>query len=123
MFFIGVFGVNQGQKPIGVYNNAICPSCGMLTRYEIFRTYSYLHVFFIPTIRWNNKYLVKSTCCGSVFELDPQIGREFEKGSSHEIRSENLRPLTKGAVYKYCSACNVQVEPGYRFCPYCGRQI
>jgi len=30
MFFIGVFGVNQAQKPIGVYNNAICPSCGKL---------------------------------------------------------------------------------------------
>ncbi|NLM73398.1 MAG: zinc ribbon domain-containing protein [Clostridiaceae bacterium] len=123
MFFIGVFGVNQAQKPIGVYNNAICPSCGKLTRFEILKTYSYLHMFFIPTFRWNNRYLVKATCCDSVFELDPETGRQFEKGAYTEIRNENLRPLFHGEPFKYCSACNVKVEPHFRFCPYCGRQL
>ena len=111
MFFIGVFGVNQAQKPIGVYNNAICPSCGKLTRFEILKTYSYLHMFFIPTFRWNNRYLVKATCCDSVFELDPETGRQFEKGLILKYEMRICALCSMGSLFKYCSACNVKLNP------------
>ena len=71
MFFIGVFGIQDKDRYIGAYNNIVCPVCGKLARYEIHKTYRYLHIFFIPTFRWNTRYIVKASCCGSIYELDP----------------------------------------------------
>ena len=80
MFFIGIFGTNHAQKPIGTRGNIICPSCGSLTHSEVFKAYSYFHVFFIPTFRWNTRYYTRFNCCGKVYGLEPDIGRQFEKG-------------------------------------------
>lgn len=123
MFFIGIFGVEQAQKPIGKYNNTICPSCGAMTRFEIFKTYSYFHIFFIPTFKWNIKYYIKPSCCRSIYELDPVIGQQYEKGKNPDIRNEHLRPLNQYLPYKTCSSCGAKVESGYSFCPYCGRGL
>lgn len=123
MFFIGIFGVEQAHKSIGVYNNAICPGCGALTRFEIIKTYSYLHIFFIPTFRWNIRYFIKPACCGSVYELDPVIGQQYERGQNPEIRNEHLRPLYQTLPYKSCANCGARVESGYSFCPYCGKRL
>jgi RNA polymerase subunit RPABC4/transcription elongation factor Spt4 len=123
MFFIGIFGVDQKQKQIGTYNNAICPNCGTLTRFEVYKSYSYFHVFFIPTFRWNVKYYVKPACCGSIYELNPVIGQEYEKGFNPEIRNEDIQPLNLLPPFKTCSGCGARVEPGFTFCPYCGRML
>jgi hypothetical protein len=123
MIFFFVGGADQAQKPIGVYNNVICPSCGMLTRYEISKTYSYFHLFFIPTFRWNVRYLVTTGCCGNLYELDPEIGRKFERKQNPEIRNEHLRPLSQYVSFKSCSGCRAKVDTGYSFCPYCGQKL
>ena len=62
MFFIGIFGVHQTEKQLGNYNNVICPSCGSFTRLQIFKRYTYFHIFFIPVFKWNIKYLHKAAC-------------------------------------------------------------
>ncbi|HEX9062212.1 MAG TPA: zinc-ribbon domain-containing protein, partial [Clostridia bacterium] len=59
MFFIGVFGIDSANKKIGNHNNANCPACGHMTHFEIIKSYSYLHIFFIPTFRWNIRYYLK----------------------------------------------------------------
>jgi len=120
-FFIG--GADQAHKPIGVYNNAVCPACGMLTRYEVSKTYSYFHLFFIPTFRWNTRYLVTTGCCGSLYELDAGVGREFERNPDTVIRSEHLRPLSQFVPYKSCPGCRARVDAGYSYCPYCGNKL
>lgn len=123
MFFIGIFGVEQGQKQIGCYNNVICSSCGAFTRYQIFKGYSYFHIFFIPAFKWNTKYYVKSDCCGSINELDPSLGSEYERGLSPEIRSEHLRPVYAGPACGICANCGAKVDAGFRFCPRCGKGL
>lgn len=123
MFFIGIFGINEGHKPLGTYNNAICPSCGAYTRYEVFKTYSYFHIFFIPIFRWNKKYYVKSACCGTLYQLDPTIGSEFESGHNPDIRSEHLRIVHAYAAYNACSNCGQPVDSNFSFCPRCGKRL
>lgn len=123
MFFIGIFGIDQKEKQIGTYNNAVCPACGALTRFEIYKTYSFFHIFFIPVFRWNVKYIVKPVCCGSIYELDPEIGRQYENGKSPDIRSEHLNLLNRYLPYKICSRCRARVAPEYSFCPYCGSKL
>ncbi|MCX7842482.1 MAG: zinc ribbon domain-containing protein, partial [Clostridia bacterium] len=106
MFFIGVFGISDAQKHIGTYNNAICPSCGSLTRYEIFKSYSYLHIFFIPIFRWSVRYYVQSACCNRVFELDPSIGKQVLDGHQPEIKDDYLNPLRQHQTHFVCKNCN-----------------
>ncbi|MBP8989943.1 MAG: zinc-ribbon domain-containing protein, partial [Clostridia bacterium] len=58
-FFIG--GVQTAQKQIGTTEQIQCPSCCMKTQFEISKTYSYFHLFFIPVFRWNVRYLAKAS--------------------------------------------------------------
>jgi len=123
VFFIGIFGIQEAQKQIGIYNNTICPSCGSMTHYEITKMYSYLHIFFIPAFRWNNRFYVKTACCNSIYELDPIIGQQFDKGQTPEIRNEHLRPAGHQYAYRICTNCKSRVDPEYSFCPFCGSRL
>lgn len=123
MFFIGIFGIEETKKQIETYNNAICPTCGTMTRFEIFKSYSYFHVFFIPTFKWNIRYYIKPVCCDNIYELDPFIGQQFEKGLKPEIRNEHLRNMSHFLSYRTCGSCGSKVESQFSFCPYCGRRL
>jgi len=123
MFFIGIFGIDEVEKRIRTYNNAICPACNSMTHFEISKSYSYFHIFFIPTFRWNVKYYVRPVCCGIMYELDPVIGKQFSHGQSPKISKDNLCRVNNSYNYKICSSCNAEVELNYGFCPYCGRKL
>lgn len=123
MFFIGIFGINQSEKLMDTYNNAICPSCGGFSRFEIFKTYSYFHIFFMPVFKWNTRYFVKTACCNSIYELDPYIGKQYDKGHNPEITNEHLKPLNTYSPYKTCPNCRANIESNYSFCPYCGTKM
>ena len=123
MFFIGIFGVDQAKKEMAVQNNTTCVSCGRLTRYHIFKTYSYFHIFFIPTFRWNVKYFVQADCCGMISELDPEIGRRFAAGESHSIQPEHLFSFggQQRSQSRTCHQCGRSFDPDFQYCPYCGK--
>lgn len=128
MFFIGVFGIDQAEKEIGQYQRLLCPVCGSWTQLTVVKSYTYFHIFFIPTFRWNIHFYAKAACCGTVFELEPGVGQAFARGEEPEIRAEHLTPLGHGtASLTTCPNCGRSVEPtaasGYQFCPYCGHSL
>jgi len=123
MFFIAFFGVQDKDKYIGTCNNTECPSCGRLSRFDVYKSYRYFHVFFVPTFRWNVKYIVKTSCCGCLYELDPFVGKEVEKNPGMEIRNEHLRRVNSCLPFKYCSYCNTNVPAEFSYCPYCGTRL
>ena len=123
MFFVAFFGIQDKEKYIGTYNNIICPSCERLANYEIYKSYRYFHIFFIPVFRWNVKYLVKASCCGALYELDPVVGRDFERNPNTEIRDENLRRVNNYMPFKYCPNCKTDVPADFKYCPYCGGRL
>lgn len=139
MFFIGIFGIDQAHKELGTRNNIVCPSCSAWSRLQISKTYSYFHIFFIPTFRWNTRYLAQAACCGTLFELDPAVGAELEQAWRHDpsatgpdIRAEHLRPLGRehaapGRSAMTCPHCNRQIPDasatGYQYCPFCGKSL
>lgn len=123
MFFIACFGIEDKDEIIGNHNNIICPDCGRLASYEIHKSYRYLHIFFIPTFRWNVRYFVRTSCCGCLYELDPVIGREFEKNHYTEIRKENLRRINNYSPFRYCPNCKANIPAEFNYCPYCGGKL
>ena len=45
-----------------------------------------LSLFFIPTFKWNRRYYVQTTCCGTTYELNPEIGMQIARGENVEIK-------------------------------------
>lgn len=123
MFFIGIFGIEEKQKHTGTINNVICPSCGAMTRFEVYKTFSYFHIFFIPTFKWNTRYYITPACCKSIYELDPDIGEQIEKGMKPEISSEHLRNTREAFFYKQCNSCGNTFDSQFNYCPFCGRKL
>ncbi len=123
MFFVGIFGINEKEKPVTTYNNIVCPACQALTHLDIFKAYSYFHFFFIPIFRWNQRYYGKTACCSSIFKVGPVKAEQFDRGQIPDLRPENLEPKSYDLPYKKCANCGAASETKYRFCPYCGNKL
>lgn len=123
MFFIAFFGIQDKEQYVGNCNNVVCPSCERLSRYEVHKIYRYFHVFLIPVFRWNVRYIVKAPCCGCTYELDPTIGKEFEKNPATQIKKENLRRAESFFPFKHCLNCRADVPEEFNYCPYCGGKL
>ena len=88
MFF--VFGISQGKKALKYAKTVICAQCGGYGRYQVFMTYSYFSLFFIPIIKWNRHYYVQMSCCSTVYELDQEVGRRLAHGEQPDITEKDL---------------------------------
>lgn len=129
MFFI--CGITQGTKEI-FYNAAamICDRCGRYGRYQIYMTYMCLSLFFIPVFKWNRRYYVKTSCCGTVYELDPETGKRLARGEDPGIRPENMTLISEGhqipeweVPVKKCRVCGYETKENFDFCPKCGNRF
>jgi len=125
MFFIGIFGIGDQVKQIKEFQNVICPDCGTYTRAYLFFSYRYFHFFFIPVIKWNKRYYVRLRCCpDTVYTADKETFERLKISETIDFsRLEKTRPgKNRNTVYR-CPDCGNPVDPGFRFCPYCGRKM
>ena len=107
MFFIG--GITQGTKEL-VYNAAamICGRCGRYGRYQVFMTYM----------------------CGTVYQLDEEVGKRIAAGEDVPIREEDLTLVSEGhdapawdVPVKRCSNCGYETKENFEYCPKCGKRF
>ncbi len=123
MFFI--MGISQGRKDFSYDHMFICDRCGSYGRYQVFMTYMYFSFFFIPIFKWNKAYYVQTTCCGTVYALDPEIGRRIAAGENIEILPQHLTMVQPGhrSSYRKCSQCGYETQEDFEYCPKCGRRF
>lgn len=117
MIFIG--GISSGMKQIEYMKTVICSRCGAYGRYQVFMTYMYFSFFFIPLFKWNRRFYVKMSCCGAVYELDPEIGRKLLRGMDAEIRETDLTLCRDGSGNPWAQDGSLPGHSGKR-CPECG---
>lgn len=122
MFFI--FGISQGEKKLDYVQTMLCSRCGQFGRLELYMTYMYFSLFFIPILRWNKKYYLKSTCCNTLYEIDKELGKNLRKKEA-TVREEDLHTVygQTTSTYKRCPGCGYSAVPEYSFCPRCGKRI
>lgn len=120
MFFI--FGISNKRKELDFNQTVVCSNCGNYGRYKAFMTYSYFSLFFIQIIKWNKKYYIKSTCCGSTYYLDEDIGKRIDRGEDVIIEESDLDPI-KVNKKNVCTNCGYPVESGFQYCPKCGERV
>jgi hypothetical protein len=94
MFFI--FGISSGEKKLNFVQTMVCSRCGQFGRLEVFMTYQYFSLFFIPIFRWGLRFFVKSTCCGTVYQLETSMGKRILKGEPITLTEEDLTMVKTG---------------------------
>ena len=122
MFFI--FGISSGEKKLDFVQTLLCSHCGKYGRLELYMTYMYFSLFFITIFKWNKRYLVKSTCCNTVFELDKERAKQILSGEQVTITDVDLHiPRKTGNVEQYCKNCGYPKQPEFEYCPKCGCKL
>lgn len=123
-------GINQGMKELA-YNTSlfICGRCGRYGRYQMYMTYMCLSLFFIPTLKWNRRYYVKTSCCGTVYEASADIGKRIARGEEITITEDMLTLVSAGNAVpawqpmKRCAFCGYETKEDFDFCPRCGQRL
>ena len=117
-------GITEGKKDFD-YNQLItCVSCGRYGRFQVFMLYTVLSFFFIPTFKWNKRYYVKTSCCGTVYELDSEIGKRIASGEDVQIKLQDLTKVNSGrGFFKHCNNCGYETTEDFDFCPKCGTRF
>ena len=119
MFFI--MGITDGRKDFDFSQTVICDNCGKYGRFQVFMIYTVLSLFFIPTFKWNRRYYVQMSCCGTVYELDPEIGKRIASGEELQIKSQDLTKVSQGRGFLMrCSNCGYETAEDFDYCPKCG---
>lgn len=130
MIFIG--GISQGQKALDYVKTVICGRCGRYGRYQVFMTYMYFSFFFIPLFKWSRRYYVKMSCCGTVYELDPEVGKILARGGQVDITEKDLTLVQEGNgrydngygnAVRRCPNCGYETQEDFAFCPKCGARF
>ena len=121
MFFIGIFGIEDKEKPIRDFTNVVCPVCGRLTSAYFFERYTYFHLFFIPTFRWNKHFFVKLRCCGAVYEADAAYAEQLKTAADIDFaRLKKISGGFGGDMFAHCSRCGAEFDASFAYCPHCG---
>ncbi|NLY21245.1 MAG: zinc ribbon domain-containing protein [Tissierellia bacterium] len=122
MFF--VFGISNDKKHLYKSDLLIHDYCGKYGKYDVFMTYNYFSLFFIPVIKWRKEYFVVYTCCGKVYQLNPEIGKQYSRGEYVNIKDRDLIDIGEEThPPKICSSCGYISESDYSYCPKCGTKF
>ncbi len=122
MFFI--MGITDGRKDFDFSQTIICDSCGKYGKYQVFMLYTVLSLFFIPTFKWNKRYYVQMSCCSSIYELNPEIGKRIASGEDLQIKPQDLTKVGKAkGFFKHCNNCGYETSEDFDFCPKCGMRF
>lgn len=121
MFFI--MGITEGRKKFEQFISILCPHCGNAGKAVVYMTYTCLSLFFIPFFKWNKKYYVEMECCGSLYILNGEKGKEIAKGKDVIISSSDLTPVNYGYYKNRCPDCGTVVDTNFDYCPRCGKKL
>lgn len=129
MFFIGIFGIDTKEKQLRTFDNVVCGTCGRLSRATLTQTYTYFHIFFIPTFRWNKHYYIKLRCCGAVYEADEAYAQALK--TAGDIDFSRLKRVSSGfgdfgdfgdTGSTTCAHCGARLDNSFSWCPHCGHK-
>ncbi len=119
-----IMGITQGRKDFDINQLMTCSLCGAYGSFRAFMTYTVLSLFFIPTLKWGKRYYVETTCCHSIYELDPEVGKRIARGEEVQIRQDDLTRVTNGGRFaKTCRNCGYTTDEDFEYCPKCGSRL
>lgn len=129
MFFIGVFGIDSKEKVIRESKRLYCKSCNDYLVGRVVKRYNFFHFFFIPLIKWSEKYYVMYDNCNHIYGISREKGESIELDENIEITYWDLKEIDQSNNYdnrnfrSICNNCGEEVDSIYTYCPYCGQKL
>ena len=121
MFFIGIMGIDGKEKEVKTMTSLPCRNCDEEPSGKLVKTFNFFHFFFIPLFKWNEKYYIICNACNSIYEIPKEKGKKLESGEEKTVTYWDLKVI-KNSVIK-CKGCGSLVEPGFTYCPHCGKKL
>lgn len=118
-----IMGISQKEKKLNFNQLVICKCCGKYGHVEVFLSYSYFMLFFIPIIKWDKRYYVRMNCCGYVCEISKEIGKEIAGGHVTELDVETLHFADRESNVRHCMNCGFTTTEDFSYCPKCGKTM
>lgn len=128
-----IMGISQGIKQVEYLKTILCKRCGKYGRYEVTMVYMYFSLFFIPILKWDKKFYVRTTCCGIEYELDKEVGKRLLRGENIEITDKDIFQSYNNGFNnsdfhyhtneKTCYKCGYKTNDDFDFCPKCGNRF
>ncbi|HWT74400.1 MAG TPA: zinc ribbon domain-containing protein [Mobilitalea sp.] len=119
-----IFGISNGEKKLDFVQTMLCSHCGKYGRLELYMSYMYFSLFFIPIFKWSRKYYVKSTCCNMMYEIDYELGKRLQRGEQITLTENDLHAMNHGGyATRYCRNCGYPSSPEFDYCPKCGSKL
>ncbi|WP_062532702.1 zinc-ribbon domain-containing protein [Jeotgalibaca dankookensis] len=118
--------VHPFEKKLDYYQTITCDQCGHFGRYEVFQLSNRMRLFFIPVFTFGKQFIVRTTCCGTVYQLADEVGKAITKGESVSIELEDLTRIESGVAHKVeevCPHCGYHYAYGANYCPNCGQKL
>ena len=122
MFFIGVFGTGDKEQDVAEVVLDQCPNCPGTPTGHVVTRFRYFHIFFIPVHKWGREYAVYCPSCRTWFQLDPEVGGRVESGELKTLNYWQLKNKAVATEPEVCRQCGSVLDPGYTYCPHCGRK-
>lgn len=123
MFFI--FGISNGHKELDFNQSIVCNVCGKYGRYRAFMEYMFFSLFFIPVFKWNKTYYIESSCCGTLYTIDNNLGKRISKSENVTLRDDDLHIVQSGQyiAIKKCIRCGYTTNEDFQYCPKCANPL
>lgn len=121
-----IIGISSKEKKLDFVQTMLCAQCEQFGRLEVFLTYTYLSLFFIPVLKWGKNYYVKSSCCNTIYQLSPALGKRILKGEVSSLSEQDLNIVQKGSIRPMehpCDKCGYIVNQEFEYCPKCGEKL
>lgn len=126
MFFIGIFGVEARECVIRDVKNLYCRECDEHVFGRVIKRYNFFHFFFIPVLKWNERYYVKYDNCSHIYGISKEKGKSIESDEDIELCYWDLKDIEESnnssRFNNRCVCCSRVVEREYIYCPYCGKK-
>lgn len=119
MFFFFVGGVEQQVRQLLKAGAGRCISCG--SRADLVEYEKVLKLFFVPVWRWPGKEPLMY-CDNCKLFFPPELSPPPPPPSSGEAPRRRLRGSEVPEALR-CGFCSREVDPEFRFCPFCGNAL
>ncbi|MDO5027804.1 MAG: zinc ribbon domain-containing protein [Bacillota bacterium] len=118
------FSIKSKEEAIDFSQNLSCQVCGTYGPFKAFVVYKVFSLFFLPVIRWDRKYYLSCSTCGSVYQIDQSLGQDLEAGRKLSLQESDLSLVASSyRPTRTCSSCGYQAEEDFDYCPKCGRKL
>ena len=86
-----IYGRKIKTEILNFHQNIDCPECNRAGSWKAKYFYKQFTVNFIPLFKYSKKYYIESTCCGTKYEISPELGKQIADGKKKSLTLDEIK--------------------------------